>query len=368
MAIFYMRASIVRAGSGKSAVASAAYQAAQSLYDKKLNRTFSYSRKEEVLHSEILLPAYAPKHFGDRETLWNAVEDKESRTNSRYARQLVIATPREWTAAEAIERIRCFIQKTFVEKGMCADWAFHDKDNNPHVHIMLTIRGFRPDGSWDVMERNDYALDENGERIPEIDPQTGQQKIRKRTRNGIVSCEKIWKREVVQANNWNKKEFLYETKQAWAELCNRYLEPEHQIDWRSYKQQGKNRIPLVHEGPSARGAWEKGMETYAVRENRERRKLNSVIEGMEQFILSARSLLQELRKRLEKWREIHGQRRNASASELIAGNGRVAPAVPGTDSGNTFGAGAGRPIQEILKSAAELSRKAEHLRHHKHRR
>ena len=175
MAIFYMRTSIVRASSGKSAVASAAYQSAQSLYDEKLNCTFSYSRKEEVIHSEIMLPDNAPKSFHDRQTLWNSVEAKESKSNSRYARQFVIATPREWGEAETIERAREFIQTALVDKGMCVDWAFHRKDDNPHIHIMATVRGFNPDGSWAVMERKTYALDENGERIPEIDPETGEQ-------------------------------------------------------------------------------------------------------------------------------------------------------------------------------------------------
>ena len=197
MAIFYMRTSIVRASSGKSAVASAAYQAAQALHNEKLNHTFSYSRKEEVIHSEIMLPDNAPDSFHDRQTLWNAVEAKESKTNSRYARQFVIATPKEWSAEETIERAREFIQSALVDKGMIADWSFHIKDGNPHIHIMATVRGFNPDGSWAVMERKTYALDEHGERIPEIDPATGEQKVRKRTRNGVSSTEKLWKRTTV---------------------------------------------------------------------------------------------------------------------------------------------------------------------------
>ena len=52
-----------------------------------------------------------------------------------------LALPAELTHEQNIALIRRFVQETFVDKGMCADVAFHDKgDGNPHVHIMLTMR------------------------------------------------------------------------------------------------------------------------------------------------------------------------------------------------------------------------------------
>lgn len=365
MAIFYMRTSIVRASSGKSAVASAAYQAAEELHNEKLDRTFSYSRKEEVIHSEIMLPDNAPESFHDRATLWNAVEAKESKSNSRYARQFVIATPREWSEAETIERAREFIQTALVDKGMCVDWAFHMKDGNPHIHIMATVRGFNPDGSWATMERKEYALDENGERIPEIDPKTGEQKIRKRTRNGVTSCERIWKRVTVQANNWNKREFLHEVKRAWADQCNRYLPPEQQIDWRSYRDQGINQIPMVHEGPGARAAMQQGIMLDAVRENQERRQLNAALARMEQLILDARKLLEALQQKLIKWRESHGQRKSITADELIRRNGGIATPIPAACPGSLDGAGESRPLQKMIHIVAELEQRTEKIRRHR---
>lgn len=39
--------------------------------------------------------------------------------------------------------------------GMCADWALHNKgDGNPHAHIMLTMRGIKPDGTWAQKKKN----------------------------------------------------------------------------------------------------------------------------------------------------------------------------------------------------------------------
>ena len=43
--------------------------------------------------------------------------------------------------------------------GMCADWALHNKgDGNPHAHIMLTMRGIKPDGTWAQKEKNVVSL------------------------------------------------------------------------------------------------------------------------------------------------------------------------------------------------------------------
>ena len=368
MAIFYMRTSIVRASSGKSAVASAAYQSAQSLYDEKLGCTFSYSRKEEVVHSEIMLPDNAPESFHDRQTLWNAVEAKESKANSRYARQFVIATPREWSEEETIERAREFIQTALVDKGMCADCAFHRKDDNPHIHIMATVRGFNQDGSWAVMERKTYALDEHGERIPEIDAATGEQKVRKRTRNGVSSTEKLWKRITVQMNNWNKKDFLHEVKKSWAEKCNQHLQPEQQIDWRSYKQQGVNILPMVHEGYEARAAMKHGVIFDVIKENEERRQLNAALARMEQLIHDARKLLDEIREKFIKWRETHEQRRSLTAEELIRRNGGIAGAVPAVDPGNAVRAGEeDNPYQRIKEITAQLENRTQQVRKHRQR-
>lgn len=35
-----------------------------------------------------------------------------------------------------------YIQKNFISKGMCADYAIHNdkENNNPHAHVMLTMR------------------------------------------------------------------------------------------------------------------------------------------------------------------------------------------------------------------------------------
>lgn len=370
IALFYLRTSIVRAGSGKSAVASAAYQSAEKgLYSERLGQTFSYSSKEEVVFSEVLLPENAPDEYHNRQALWNAVEAKENRSNSRYARQFVIATPKEWNEQETIERSREFIQQALVSKGMCVDWAFHRKENNPHIHIMATVRGFNQDGSWAQMEKKVYALDEEGNKIPDLD-ENGIQKTRARTRNGVTSYTKLWKRITVQTNDWNKREFLNEVKRQWAETCNRYLSPDQQLDHRSYQEQGVNKVSLLHESLEDRAARRNGILTATAQENENRRRANAVLSQMEVFAKQARELLEKFRKQIEKWRIKHGRQRNITGITNNAGNENVNRGIRAAAAGGVGSIGEDRAgiIQHLADTAAELRQQTQKIhRRHRHR-
>ena len=367
MAFLFIRAKIIKASSGKSAVAAAAYQAAQKLHDDSLGMTFQYRHKEEVVFSEILLPSYAPAAYEDRETLWNAVQAKERNANGHVARQFIIAMPKEWTREESISRAREFIQRNLVDTGMVVDWAYHMKEGNPHLHCLCTNRGFKKDGSWDARERKEYALDETGRRIPEIDPNTGEQKIRTRNRNGSVTTEKIWKRVTVQSNPWNSRQFLHELKRSWVSYCNSYLQGESQIDNRSTHEEESNRVPLLHEGPEARAALERGIVFDVIKENQERRRINAALARIEQLIRDARKLLDELREKFIKWRESHGQKRSITAHELIRRNGGIIGAVPGADPGNAVGAGTDSPYQRIKEITAQLEQRTQQVRSNRQR-
>jgi hypothetical protein len=144
----------------KSIVGPAAYRSAERLYDERNKRFYDYRSKNGIVHTEILLPPNAPLKFSDRATLWNSVEKAENRKDSRLARQIIIALPRELTLVEQIERARYFILGHCVCRGMISDLCIHEEghyrgDKNPHAHILLTDRpvnaeGFLPhkDTSW----------------------------------------------------------------------------------------------------------------------------------------------------------------------------------------------------------------------------
>ena len=330
---FYLRSSIIKAIAGKSAVASAAYLSATSLYCERLGQHFQYRNKEEVAFSEVLLPKYAPPEYASREALWNAVEAKENKSNSRYARQFIIALPKQWSDDECIERTREFL-KYLTDSGMAVDWAYHKKDTNPHIHVQCTVRGFNPNGTWAQMEKKVYVLDEDGNRVPEIDQITGEQKIRMKKKNGKEYPEKIWKRTTVQSNNWNSKAFFQDVKKHWAETCNRYLPMEEQIDYRSYKEQGINRVPLIHESAASRQALKRGVINDDVRENMERRAINRQLAQLEQFIVQARQMLEELKRKLREWKEQNEQRRSIRTTHAASGDGAITERISRTPERN----------------------------------
>ena len=109
--------------------------------------THDYTRKGGVVHAEIMLPAHAPPEFSDRSTLWNSVEQIEKARDSQLAREIEAALPRELSREQQLALVRAYVKDNFVDKGMCADFAIHDKGTgNPHVHIMLTVRPLKENG------------------------------------------------------------------------------------------------------------------------------------------------------------------------------------------------------------------------------
>ena len=207
--------------------------------------THDYTRKGGIVHAEIMLPAHAPPEFADRSTLWNSVEQIEKARDSQLAREIEAALPRELSREQQLALVRAYVKDNFVDKGMCADFAIHDKGTgNPHVHIMLTVRPLKENGAWGAKCRKAYDLDENGQRIP--DGKGG------------------WKNHREDTTDWNDKGNVEIWRAAWAVYTNRALEsagrPER-IDHRSYKRQGIDKIPSVHLGPAASQMEKRGIRT-----------------------------------------------------------------------------------------------------------
>jgi Ti-type conjugative transfer relaxase TraA len=203
MAIYHFHTKNISRAQGRSAIGCAAYRAGERLHDERQDKTHDYTRKQDVLHTEILLPENAPAWMGDREKLWNHVESCEKRKDSRLARECEISLPRELTVEQNLALAKEFVQREFVDKGMVADMALHqDKNENgelqPHVHVMLTTREITPDGF--------------GQKV----------------------------------TDWNRKELLLHWREQWADTANRHLAlhgHDRQIDHRSFADQGINLEP-----------------------------------------------------------------------------------------------------------------------------
>lgn len=262
MSIYHCSIKNISRSSGRSAVACAAYRSGEELEDLETGITHDYRKKTGIAFAEIFLCKNAPERFQNREELWNEVEKIEKAADARLAREIEVAIPRE-LSLEEMKNLVAGYAKMLTEEGMCVDAAIHLKVGNPHAHLMCTTRKIKADGTWDQKEKKVYALDEFGNKVPVIDPETGEQKIGARGR-------RIWKRVTVAANDLNAKENVEKWRKMWSDHCNAYLEPEQQIDHRSYERQGKkDMIPTIHEGYAAREMEKRGQLAERCEMNRE---------------------------------------------------------------------------------------------------
>ena len=134
MAIFHLSIQIISRGKGgKSAVAAAAYRAGEKITNERDGMIHDYTRKGGIVHTEIFLPEHAPREYADRAVLWNTVERIEKAKNSQLAREIELSLPVELTQEQNITLVHDYVERHFVEQGMCADVCVHDKgDGNPH--------------------------------------------------------------------------------------------------------------------------------------------------------------------------------------------------------------------------------------------
>lgn len=231
MALFSMRVQTIGRGRPlRSAVAAAAYRACEKLKDERQDVTHNYSRKGGLVHEELLLPENAPAwacKLG-REALWNMVEARERRKDAQTAREIRIAIPRELDAEERISVVRDYVQRCFVAKGMIADVCWHTKIasdglEQPHAHIMLTMRPLEADGFGNKV-RHDMVPDPSGRTHPDGRP------------------------VLVESNpySWNSAAYYERCRADWQDTANAALEragSAERIDRRSYLERGIARLP-----------------------------------------------------------------------------------------------------------------------------
>ena len=270
MSIYHMSMSNVSRAHGSSSCATLSYISGQAVREDRTGQTYQYGRAERVVCTGTMIPDFAPAAFSDPAQLFNSIERFEQAENARTAKKICVALPREFDLQTSRQVIEDYIQRNFVAKGYCATYAIHyDKDgNNPHAHILIPNRQIARDGSWNAKRKMTYALDEKGNRVPLIDPKTGQQKVDSRGR-------KAWKRINAVANPLDDRQTLKQLRASWAEVCNERLQPADHIDARSYADQGKEQIPTVHEGYAARAMAERGEVSERVELNKQIREANA---------------------------------------------------------------------------------------------
>ena len=198
MALFHSTTKIIsRSKDGGNAVAAAAYRSGTRMTCERTGQVFNYTRKKEVTYRAILAPADSPAWVFNRAQLANAIEEIETRANSQLFREVQIALPLALTPEQHIQLLTEYVQAQFVDKGMVCDICLHDKKtdkgDNPHAHILLTLRDITPDGFG------------------------------------------------AKRRDWNDKALVTQWREAWATACNAALEQAgstERIDHRSNKDRG----------------------------------------------------------------------------------------------------------------------------------
>lgn len=250
---------------GQDPIATIAYRSGEKLRGTD-GSVIDYSNRKDVAYTEIILPEHIRNvhpEYSDRQTLWAEIAKVESKCNGRFIREFEVALPKELSLEQMKELVHDFTA-TLVNDGMIIDFAIHqpkeilDKNGNIisnenwHCHISCSTRKISSDGGWEKKSARSYVLDKDGNKIPEIDQKTGKQKVRVREGKGV---EKLWKRENVACNEWNKKEKIYEWRKCWESCVNNALTKAgytERVDCRSLEDQGIERLPQMHVGISAK--------------------------------------------------------------------------------------------------------------------
>lgn len=271
MAIYHFSGQIMsriskHTGKPKSPLAAAAYRSGEKLVDEVDNQAFFYKR-DIVPVNYILVPDHAPDWATNREKLWNEVNRIEKNYNAQFAREFNVALPVELTNEQQERLTLDFCQEAFVDRGMVADIAIHrDDKNNPHFHVMLTIRPFNEDGTWGVKAKREYKFNKNGEHILD--------------KNGKKAFNKV------DTTDWNSKEVFNSWRKLWADKANQYLEKfevNQSISHLSNEDRGIEKMPTIHEGYVARQMEKNGQKSERVSFNKKVKKYNQTISDLKKY-------------------------------------------------------------------------------------
>lgn len=331
------RFSIVKRSKGQSAVDAASYISRSVLVSEYDGKTYRPKYYEDLVHCEINLPEYAPEEWLDRAVLWNSVELNEKQKNAQLCRTLKAALPNDWSYELAEETVRDYVQRNFVSKGMCADWAIHDSVNqngihNLHFHLMLTLRPVEENGKWGAKQRKEYILDKDGN------------KIRNKSGRGFKS-------RAVDVNDWNEKGNSRKWRKDLTDTINvvndRIGLPEY-WEHRSFKELGLEQEPTRHLGPIASALERKGIRTEKGDANRAIMEHNQTLQRARMFYDIAWNSV----KNLEKWEQEKAAEAAKNAAEKKAG--KMAGDIPAAQEGEAEQTAVGS-IQKETSGTKEVS-------------
>ena len=291
----------VRTGSrskGQSARAAAAYIQREAEYSRDRETT------DELLYTESgHMPAWAE---ADPTTYWDAA-DLHERANGRLFQRVEVALPTALTTAEQRELAVGFARHLTDNEQLPYTLAIHaGEGTNPHGHLLMSER------TTDGLER---APEQWFRRDNAAEPEQGG------ARKTTALHSKAW---------------LVETRKAWAEETNQALERaghEIRIDHRSYAEQGIERLPGLHLGPTVREMEARGIETERGAEVRRREQVNAAL-------LELTTAKEELEHERTTNAELERGDSHPARGRSGPASGHRGPRVPSLERGSATGRGA----------------------------
>lgn len=246
---------------GRSATAAAAYRAGAEIADERTGEVHDYTRKQGVIHAEIVAPEGVSV---DRESLWNQAEAAEKRKDAKVAREWELALPHELDRKEQIALAKEFAGKLVERYGVAVDVCIHEPhregdQRNTHAHLLTTTRQITPEG----LTAKTRELDSPKTSGAELDAMRG----------------------------------------AWADCCNRAYERAGlniRTDHRTLKAQGIDREATTHLGPTATQMERRGAESDRGNINREIYDKAAEIERLQSALQEVTKELAEISKEIDK--------------------------------------------------------------------
>lgn len=237
---YHLSAKPISRSAGRSATAAAAYRAGEKIVDVRTSEVHDYTKKQGVLHTELILPGGAT---ADRSEFWNKIEQHHKRGDAVLAREVEVSLPTELSAEQRQHLAVEYARELADKYGVAADVALHaprtvtDKDlekKPDQYHETDPITGRRHNGNWHahIMLSACYVAPDGklGKKAVELDP---------------IHCQRA---KIVN--------MVDRERERWADLANDALkEAGHtvRIDHRTLEAQGIDRAPTQHLGPSAAG-------------------------------------------------------------------------------------------------------------------
>ncbi len=238
MAIYHLSVKTISRSQGRSSTAAAAYRAGEKIVDDRTGEIHDYTRKGDVLYSELILPNGEP---ANRAEFWNSIEKHHKRGDAVLVREVEVALPSELTQEQRKQLALSFAKELAECYSVAADISLHAPHkltsrylkNNPdqyqeidpetgkkhngnwHAHIMLSACHVAQDGTL-------------GKKAVELDP---------------IHCQRA------KIENMADRERV-----RWTELSNAALDKaghDSRIDHRTLKAQGIDREPTKHLGVEA---------------------------------------------------------------------------------------------------------------------